>query len=137
MRYTFEELGWKLVQSSTGDINDNGQDVLTHRTTIRLWDDGTWSRVLLAGRQGKVLCWMAHPDTEDDCKWKIQFGTRPAFGQVSSTAEAGPQPLQVLTWIPPKYIEEHGELFDIEFDESRLRLALYMSDGTIFFFEFL
>lgn len=120
-------------------VERDNHAILTHATIARLMCDPYQNHVVHSGRFGKILPWKVHVDEadEDDSHyWKIQFGSRPAFGRDSQTPCNGPSQLKVLTWVPPDFVRDHGELYDLDFDDSRARLVLYMSNGTVFVFEF-
>jgi hypothetical protein len=111
--------------------------ITTHTTTASLISDPYGNHVVHSGRFGKILPWKVYANEDEDCVWKLQFGTRPPFGHDTRTPCNEPSPLRVLNWVPPDFLRDQGELYDLDFDDSRARLVLYMSHGTVFVIDFI
>ena len=118
-------------------VDGDNHVITTHKTTARLICDPYGNQLVYFGRCGKILTWRVFADEGEDCEWKLQFGSRPVFGDDTQTPCEEIPPVRVLTWVPPDFVRDHGELYDLDFDDSRGRLVLYMSNGTVFVFDFI
>src|SRR5260370_17784694 len=116
-------------------VDGDDHAVTTHTTTARPTYLPYLNQIVCSGRYGKIIVWKAD---DEICEWKLQFGSRPSFKNDARTPCSESSLMRVLTWFPPNFVWwEHGELYDFDFDDSRARLVLYMSDGTIFMFDFI
>ena len=118
-------------------VDGDNHVITTHTTTAKLMCDPYGNQIVHSGRFGKILPWKVAPDEDEVCEWKLQFASRPALGCDAKTPCNESSPLSVLTWVPPDFVRHHGELHDLDFDDSRARLVLYMSNGTVFVFYFI
>jgi hypothetical protein len=105
----------------------------TLRRSVHIMKDPYGNHIFHSGRYGKTLIWNAYSGKED-VDFIIQFAGRPGLADVQ---DEDCREIQVMNFIPPDFIHEHGDLYDVDFDDGCGRLAMYMEDGTIFVFEFI